>query len=249
MITNELKAAFLETVRNCLETGRPFSGYNITIWTREREKMKLRHQDCVGVVHELDLVQDALDYGYTMPDGQTYTWVRSTFTNWSGPAFEVYHPVGYDLNNFVPEGVDPASQKEIQASVRPMSMIGQVTPQADGTQPDAGGHNIDGTFRTDFRSRLLVPTKFMREAGIEAGDTVYVLPDNQTNTVLLAKESEVFGTNAVGITLQRVERNGDLRLSSRTLKAADLVDNKFVIETTEKDCDGEKIKVVEIKTA
>jgi len=197
-------------------------------------------------VHEIAILQDALDYGYTMADGQTYTWVRSTFTNWSGPAFEVYHPVGYNLNNFVPEGVDPANQMEIQASIRPMSMIGQVTPQDDGSQPDAGGHNADGSFRTDFRNRLMIPTKFLREAGMEAGDTVHVFGDAQHEMIWVTKTMNPTKIMQ-GITIQTVERNGDLRLSSRTLKAADLTNNRFVIETTEKDCDGENIKVVEIK--
>lgn len=242
----DVMSSFEVTVRNCLEAGRPFSGYNITIWTREREKIKLRHQECVGLVHEIAILQDALDYGYTMADGQTYTWVRSTFTNWSGPAFEVYHPIGYNLNNFVPEGVDPANQMEIQASIRPMSMIGQVTPQDDGSQPDAGGHNVDGSFRTDFRNRLMIPTKFLREAGMEAGDTVHVFGDAQHEMIWVTKTMNPTKIMQ-GITIQTVERNGDLRLSSRTLKAADLTNNRFVIETTEKDCDGENIKVVEIK--
>lgn len=247
MITEDIKNKFVDTVRNCLETGRPFSGYNITIWTRERENLKLHHRDCVGLIHEIDLVIDALDYGYTMADGQTYTWLRSTFRNWNGPAFEVYHPAGYDLSKFVPEGVDPATHAEIQASVRPVSMIGQVTPQSDGTQPDSGGYKKDGSYHVDFRNRLLIPTKFLREAGINSGETVYVFTDKQTNTILLTKDCDPFGDNTTHITMQRVERNGDLRLSSRTLRAADLTDNKFVIETTEKQCGSDKFKVVEVK--
>ena len=30
-----------ETIRNCLEEGRPFSAYNITILTRERKQIKV----------------------------------------------------------------------------------------------------------------------------------------------------------------------------------------------------------------
>lgn len=246
-IASTLRQAFEDVVRECLETGRPFSGYNITIWTRERFKLKLRHQEVAGFIHEMEIIEDALDYGYTMPDNQTYSWVRSTFNKWSGPAFEVYHPVGYNLDNFVPEGVPPASQSEIASSARPLSMIGLVTPQADGTQPDAGGVQNDGTYKTDFRNRLMVPTKFLKEAGIEAGDTVYVIPDTNTHTVLLAKDTDFLKDDGVKITMQRVERNGDIRLSSRTLRAADLTDNKFLIETSEKDGGNSKTKVVEVK--
>jgi bifunctional DNA-binding transcriptional regulator/antitoxin component of YhaV-PrlF toxin-antitoxin module len=248
MNTN-LELAFEKTIRECLELGRPFSAYNITILTRQREHLKLRHQDCLGTVHDLEIVQDALDYGFTMQDGQTLTWSRSTFTNWAGPSFEVYHPLGYDLNNFVPEGVGPASPTEIQASVRPLSMIGQVTPQNDGSQPDAGGHNTDGTFRTDFRQRLLVPTKFMREAGITAGDSVHVFANPTNNIIWISKDQSVGQNQMTVITIQTVERNGDIRLSSRTLKAADFAKNTFVIESSEKDCSGRNIKVVEITQA
>lgn len=249
MITEQIKSMFVDTVRNCLEIGRPFSGYNITIWTRQKNALRLRHQECVGVIHEIDILQDALDYGYTMQDGVTYDWKRSTFTNWNGPAFEVYHPAGFDVSKFVPEGVDPATQAEMQSSTRPISMIGQVYMQDDGTQPDAGGSNADGTYRIDFRGRLLVPTKFLREAGINSGEIVYVFPDQSTNTVLLAKDSEVFGKNPVNITIQRVERNGEIRLSSRTLKNAEIANSKYLIETTDNDLDGTQIKVVQIKTA
>lgn len=242
-----------ETVVNCFEQGRPFSGYNITLWTREREGIKLRHLDIQGDVHDLEVIQDALDYGYTMADGKTYSWTRSEFSNWHGPAFQVYHPVGYDINNFVPEGVQPVSQNVIAASVRPANMIGRVTPQADGTQPDHGGHQDDGTYKTDYRDRLMVPTKFLKDAGISAGDTVFVIPDQTNQTVFIAKDDSFLDCDSITISTQRVERNGDIRLSSRTLKSAGLQaypsGNKFVIETAEVDGDNTKIKVVEIKQA
>lgn len=245
----DLEIKFEKTIREYLEKARPFSAYNITKTTRENEKIGLRHQECVGVVHDMDLIQDILDYGFSMTDGTTLTWVRSTFTNWNGPAFEVYHPLGYDLKNFVPEGVGPAQQFEIDASVRPMSMIGQVTPQTDGSQPDAGGHNSDGTYRTDFRNRLMVPTKYLRDAGMHPGDSVHVFGDAQSEIIWITKDVKAMTNCMQGITIQTVERNGDLRLSGRTLKLAELTKKKFVIESTEKDYYGNKIKVVEIKEA
>ncbi len=241
-----------QTVQECFESNRPFSAYNITIMTRDREKIRLRHQDIIGEIHKIDVVEDVLDYGFTNSDGNTYSWARSEFNNWNGPAFQVYHPVGYDVNNFVPEGVQPASSTEVQASIRPVGLIGLVTPQADGTQPDAGGAQNDGTFKTDYRNRLLVPTKFLKEAGIQAGDVVNVLADNIAHTVVLYKESNIIKDASLRVTVQLVEKNGDIRISSTTLKSAELNDNKFVIETGEKDAIDagciSKIKVVQIKT-
>lgn len=241
MVTDSVKIALESTVRECLESGRPFSAYNITIWTRDKEKINLRHQDCVGLIHDIDILQDALDYGYIMADSQTYTWVKSKFSKWNGPTFDVYHPVGYDLVNFLPEGVSPADQKAITASVRPASMIGQVTVQ-DGTHPDAGGNNDDGSYRTDFRNRLLVPTKFLREAGIKAGDEVHVLGDATAEVIWITTDIKAMSNLMQGITIQTVERDGDLRLSSRTLNKV-IAKNQFDIKTKENDS---KIKVVEI---
>lgn len=246
-VAQDIMGKLTEIVRECLEKGRPFSGYNITKWTREREQLHLRHKEVAGAVHEMDIINDALDYGYTMADGVTYTWIRSTFTNWSGPPFEVYHPSGYDIKNFVPEGVQPASANEITASTRPANMIGLVTPTPDGNQPDAGGEQDDGTFNADYRNRLMVPTRFLKEAGLQPGDTVYVVPDPTNSIVLLAKDTDTIQTNGVKVTTQTVERNGDLRLSSRTLAAASLSGTGFVIEMSEKDVNGSKAKVVEVK--
>lgn len=245
--TTDIMDKLTQTVKECLEQGRPFSGYNITKLTREREQIHLRHKEIAGVVHELDIIHDALDYGYTMADGVTYTWQRSTFDKWQGPAFEVYHPQGYDLSQFVPEGVGPASQQEIANSKRPANLIGLVTPQSDGSQPDAGGEQSDGTFNADYRNRLMVPTRFLKEAGLQPGDTVYVCQDPTNAIVLLAKDTDAIQNDGVKITTQTVERNGDLRLSSRTLQAAALTDKKFVIETSEKGDGTSKTKVVEVK--
>lgn len=243
----ELREMLLNTINECLDANRPFSAYNITKWTREREHIRLRHSELGSeYLHQLDIIEDVLDYGHTAPDGQTYTWKRTEFNNWSGPPFQVYHPLAYDINNFVPEGSQPANSIEVLNSVRPASLIGQVTPAADGTQADSGGEQSDGTYKTDFRNRLMVPKRFLKEAGIQAGDTVYVIADKTTQTLTIALDSTFDGEK---FTTQRVERNGDIRLSSTTLRAADLTDNRFVIETSEMEIDQNKLKVVEVKAA
>jgi bifunctional DNA-binding transcriptional regulator/antitoxin component of YhaV-PrlF toxin-antitoxin module len=248
-INHSIVLMLTETIKKCLEEARPFSAYNITLITREREKIRLRHTEMQGVVHEIDLIADTLDFGYTTPDGTTLSWQRSEFTKWAGPAFQVYHPVGYNLDNFVPEGVNPVSQAEFAASVRPQAMIGVITPNADGTTPNVGGEQADGTFQVDNRNRLMVPTKFLKEAGISAGDSIYVIADSKSKAVFLAKDAEDVDNDGIGVTMQLVERCGDIRLSNRTLKSAHLEGSNFSIKNSEKDFDGVMMNVVEITQA
>ena len=250
-INHSIVLMLTDTIKKCLEEARPFSAYNITLITREREKIRLRHEEIQGVVHEIDLISDTLDFGYTTPDGTTLSWQRSEFTKWAGQPFQVYHPVGYNLDNFVPEGVNPVSQAEFAASVRPISMIGIITPNPDGTTPNVGGEQLDGTFQIDNRNRLLVPTRFFKEAEIVAGDSIYVITDNKSKTVMLAKDTEFMDVsdNNIVVSIQIVERCGDIRLSNRTLTTAELSGSNFSIKNSEKDNDGEITKFVEITQA
>ena len=63
-INHSIVLMLTDTIKKCLEEARPFSAYNITLITREREKIRLRHEEIQGVVHEIDLISDTLDFGY-----------------------------------------------------------------------------------------------------------------------------------------------------------------------------------------
>jgi bifunctional DNA-binding transcriptional regulator/antitoxin component of YhaV-PrlF toxin-antitoxin module len=91
----------------------------------------------------------------------------------------------------------------------------------------------------------MIPTRFMREAGINSGDNCYVIADSKSNMVLVCKEDP--SLQGVNFTVQKVEKDGELRLSSKTLRLADLTDNKFVIETTDQTLGSQTVKVVAVK--
>jgi hypothetical protein len=241
------------TVKQFLEEGRMFTAYDVTIETRTREKMMLRHSDVSGACHEIEALVDAMDFGYQNSKGQQAKWQRTSrdIPGGRGAWAWIYHPTNLDANSY--QFRNNQQQPQAQPAAKPAGSISSApaTPalslSTDGNTSDSGGEQDDGTFAVDFRNRLMIPTRFMREAGISAGDQCYVIPDASTNTVLICKDTPALQAGGVKMTTQKVEQDGELRLSSRTLRAADLTDNKFVIETTDKDFSGTTAKVVAVK--
>lgn len=213
-----------KTVRQFLDEGRMFTAYDVTIETRDRESVKMRHKDVRGACHEISLLSDACDFGYNDPNSQTVEWDRSRVDMPSGQWAFVYHPSNLDPNNYQPQG-------KIQAKTA--LALTQPTPSVASTPSDSGGKNNDGSFSTDYRDRLFIPTSFLRDAGMKAGDECYVICDKNNSLIILAADGTNFNGTDVKITTLRVERDGDLRLSSATLKSADLDADKFVIENTQ----------------
>jgi hypothetical protein len=241
------------TVKDFLDQGRMFTGYDVTIETRTREKMMLRHQDVRGAVHEMVSLNDAMDFGHQMLNGTVAKW-RKTQKDMPGGGWAfVYHPDNVDPNGYQPRNQNVISSHNRSATYSPASVAVCPAPTLsisaanDGATTDSGGANDDGTFATDYRERLMIPTRFMKDAGIKAGDQCFVVADATNCMVLVCKDDpKVVGYN---ITTQKVEKDGELRLSSKTLKSAELVTSKFVIETTDKDFAGNAAKVVAVKAA
>jgi bifunctional DNA-binding transcriptional regulator/antitoxin component of YhaV-PrlF toxin-antitoxin module len=247
------------TVRQFLDQGTPFSAYNITIATRDRDKIRLRHQELQGdgftnegIIHTVCHLRDAIDTGWTAPDGQIVKWSRSQFdlNDGNGTWFWVYHPEGYDITQYQPYsqaqlasiwGVPPSPSPA--ASVNPPLPSASISLTPIPAHPDSGGDNDDGTFSPDYRSRLLVPTRYLRAAGINAGDEVSVIVDDTNKILMLAADGTNFQGSSVRITTQRVEKWGDLRLSSATLNP--LGGDKYRIENG----DEQSTPVVKIEPA
>ncbi len=236
------------TVRQFLDEGRMFTGYDVTIETRTRENMHLRHQDVRDGIHEIPALVDAMDYGWDEPSGQTRKWQKSQQNMPGGGWAFIYHPTNLDPKHYQPRQTTPQKTSPTVGQVKGHApSVPSLSIASDGATTDSGGEQDDGSFATDYRNRLMVPTKFLKEAGITSGDTVYIAPDATNNMILIAKDQDALQNDGLKVTTQKVERNGDLRLSSKTLKAADLQDSKFVIETADKDFNQSKVKVVEIK--
>jgi hypothetical protein len=232
-VDQQILDALEETVKTFLDEGTMFTGYDVTLATRERLGIKLRHHTVSGDIHDLRALADAIEFGYTDPAGNDQDWGRcqQDMPGGGGKWAFVYHPMNLDPNSFIPRGATQPQAQQAQATQQPAS-----TPTASITQQpsDSGGKNTDGSFTPDYRFRLFIPTRFLKEAGMSAGDTVYVVPDAGSNTVLLAKDTDQLQTGGLKVTTQTVERNGDLRLSSKTLKASGLADDqKFMIEKSD----------------
>lgn len=230
------------TVKQFLDEGRMFTAYDVTIETRTREKMNLKHADTRGAVHEIDILRDAMDFGHDGSNG-TIKWNKSQMPMPDNQWAFVFHPSNLDPKQYQPRA--PAAR-----NTAPASQLKQLPPALsissnDGTASDSGGQQPDGTFATDYRERLMIPTRFMREAGINSGDNCYVIADSKSNMVLVCKEDP--SLQGVNFTVQKVEKDGELRLSSKTLRLADLTDNKFVIETTDQTLGSQTVKVVAVK--
>jgi bifunctional DNA-binding transcriptional regulator/antitoxin component of YhaV-PrlF toxin-antitoxin module len=240
MVSQDILDKLETTVRQFLDEGRMFTGYDVTIETRQREKLNMRHQDVREGVHELDVLKDAIDYGWDTKNG-TVKWTKTQQNMPGGGWAWIFHPTNLD-----PRGYQPRQQGQTATTTAPTT---RTTPSLTSTKDvtnDSGGEQDDGTFATDYRNRLMIPTKFLKEAGLKAGDTVFVAADNQTNCIVIAKDNDAVQGAGLKITTQLVERNGDLRLSSKTLKSADLQDSKFTIETADKSFSGGTAKVVQV---
>jgi len=182
-----------KTIEQFLEEGKTFSGYDVTIATREREKISLRHEDIRSGIHEIDLLKDAVSFGFDQSNGNTIRYRKSQINMPDGPAF-VYHP----------DGIDPKSYQPRQKIKKYVSSIKSMPKQ-----------QTIGVYNTDSRNRLLVPTKFLRGAGFFPGDEVAILNDSGTKSIIITGKN---GNHNAIITKQQVEKDGDIRLSSKTLR-------------------------------
>jgi len=250
-VAADVVAKMEQTVRQFLDEGRMFTGYDVTLETRNRENLRLHHGDCRGVVHEMQFLSDAVDFGYDT-NGQTVNWKKiQTVIDGKGWAF-VYHPANLDPASYQSgaTGITVAA-KVPQISVTPSAVVSVTTVVDDSDDSkDSGGENSDGTFSTDYRNRLMVKTRFARHIGLNPGDDVTIVADSTKQTITLLSRATMDQTSAIVVSTQRVERNGDFRLSSSTLRSAGLNGSKFKIEQSSvPSSNGTAMNIIEIFAA
>lgn len=248
-IMNKLSA----TIQKLLDDGQMFTAYDVTVLTRTREAIQLKHSDVQGACHEIDGLRDALDFGHDQPDGTTVKWYRAqqNVPGTSGAWAWVYYPAGLDANQYQFNSHKSQPKKAQTSPTKtpaPAPSLSFSTVN-DGVTSDSGGEQDDGTFAVDYRNRLMIPTRFMREAGLSAGDNCCILCDNISKSIAVFKVDP--NLTGIGYTVQKVEKDGEIRLSSKTLNGADLHSSKFVIETTDRTLgtSGNSVKVVQVKKA
>lgn len=213
VILNQLE----ETVREFVEQEVPFTAYDVTITTREREHIELLHRKVRDDIHQLPDLADALQYG---------DYVQSNLRAPNGQPVILYHPSGYDVANYkfrdgstaIPArpANTPLGHMQQAAIATAVAMTQQVPQPVD-----------DGKFSLDYRNRLMVPTRFLRDLGVNPYDHVYVIADAVKNQVRIytAQTPPITGI------MQMVERNGDVRIANKTLSGAGINSTKFNIET------------------
>lgn len=228
------------TAKQFLDENRAFTGYELTLETRQREHMQLRHNDVRGGIHEIQSLVDALDFGYDAGNGQTVAWRKTLCPiGPNGQGVFVYHPASFDPKNYQPRPTAASSNapsvSAVGGSTAPVAaLIAQVAQSSD-----AGGDNGDGTFSPDYRRRLLVQSRFVRDLSLKAKESAFIGVENGKVVVMGSAAMTAYqGANSVA-TLA-VERSGNLYLSAKILSDAGLNDAKFKIDSTT-DTNGNQI--------
>jgi hypothetical protein len=224
------------TIQDFVTQGLPFTGYDVTVTTREREKIELLHRKVRNDIHQLAALQEAFDYD---------DYVQSNLRAPNGQPVILYHPQNYNVADYkFMDGSSASSPVSI-----PNTPLGYILQAANdmvqAASPNGNGNSTttvdDGTFGLDYRNRLMVPTRFLRDLGVKPYDHIYVIADAAKNQIQIHTAHNP-PTNGV---MQMVERNGDVRLANKTLSGAGLNSNKFNIEI--KDLGNDR--VIEITKA
>lgn len=145
MLSPQIKAAMCDTVELFARENRAFSGYDVTIETRDREKIKLFHRDVRDMVHQITAISNILSRGYerTLTDMWECQSCGFKFVTEEGccpddcPSCEqetdfdkkgnllIYHPHGFDVSKYeirvtmaLPNG--PMTVQSVTNAVRDM---------------------------------------------------------------------------------------------------------------------------------
>lgn len=225
----EILSKMEDTVRLFVQDGRAFTTYNVTLATRQREALELRHkwvQDAGNPVHDFPSLREAIDFA-------DYRQTRRDHPSGDGRWALLYHPANYDPANFQWEDAQRPDPAQVRDSVSQAAYDQQVSDDAVAQAADAGGAQPDGTYKLDYRNRLFIPTQFLRDIGLEPYKTCYVVADSDEQAIHLTADANQYDDAIFRVTTQVVERDGDIRLSSTTLKSAGLEGDSFKIGITD----------------
>lgn len=225
MLVQPAKDQLDKTIRQFLDEGRMFTAYDVTLETRKRENVNMRHSLARNDIHANSTLSDAIDFGYSAK-GVTTKWLKSQIPVGNGNWAFLFHPEGTDANNYVSNNSTSSSNVVNQSSVGTAALISAAVNAVDDSISDSGGANDDGTFSADYRNRLFIRTQFVKHLNLQAGDEVFLYAKQNT---LLVSATSIDGLNF--ISKQKIESNGDFRISGGSLRSAGLNGSKFVIET------------------
>ena len=221
-----IEQLYIKTIGEFVEQGRPFTGYDLTLRTREREKIRLRHEDHKAGIHEIQVLVDLVDFD---------TWNKELRDlNGNGLQAFLYYPDGYDISQY-----KPLTQVQFQPSTPSISSIPAVcaTPanpvgvplnDDDEDTDDSGGELPDGSFKLDYKNRLLVPSRFLKTIDANASDIIKI--DCQVGKVVLTK-ADPHDPSLQFADTKIVEHGGHVRIYQKYLNASGLTGNKYQIKS------------------
>lgn len=187
----------------------------------QRRGSKERHRNMKNYIHQA--MKDKVEHG-------DYNSISVAIPNGQPPYAILYHHAFSDPSTYKPSnrgGTQP-QQQVLAAPVTPaLSALPDDEDDGDDTS-QLDGLVADGKFRLDNRNRLLVPTRFLRNAGIHPGDTVVIFGGPDYVCISLNNIDPNPNTNNI-LTSKMVERNGDIRIAGGTLQSQ-LDGDSFVID-------------------
>lgn len=91
MCDDKTKEMLDQTVQAFIAEGKAFTGYDVTLATRDREKIMLRHRDVRGDIHSLPSLVDEVELG---------DYSHSDIDAPGGGVVILYHPCDYDITEY-----------------------------------------------------------------------------------------------------------------------------------------------------
>ena len=231
-MNEKIKEMFEKTVEQFISEDRAFTGYDITLATRSRECIQIRHRDVNSEIHSLQAIEDEVESGF---------YDCTNVTNPEGGVVILYHPVGYDVKEYkflqdrtetaalpapvptLPQlpKVDLAADLAATAIPLPSVDFGSITPIVAATPVSTGSQ-----YTLDMRGRLLLPFVRIMTLGMKTGSDVHVLPKPEEKKLLVSSTS--FNSPLENkITL---EREG-IFISAKLLRIAGLEQSDFKVES------------------
>ena len=221
-LDSSIEILYEKTIDDFVDKNQPFTGYDLTVATRKREGIKLRHADNNQGIHEIPKILDLIEYD---------DWSRSV-VDLNGQQVILYHPDGFDVNQYEPmtdkfsKGQSNGNASPVVCTTAPTNVLSSVPV---GLDDDDDNEQPDGSYKTDSAGRLLVRTQFLRDANMDPGEVISVFV--KQGEILLCKS---FHTKQGYDTLvhRKVERDGDIRLSSNSLQDAGFTNDFYTVENT-----------------
>jgi len=213
-----------EIINEWITQGRAFTAYEVSKEAQKRG-VKSRHNNLRDAIHEHESLADAIGSG---------DWLRTMVPVGAGRHAFLYHLQSYDPTNYQPLG-SLGTGHGVTSGVSIATPLPTVSIPLQGvlvgSTAGAFVKLVDNSYHLDDRNRLLIPTRFIRDAGCEPGDKVHVIIGDKY--VFVTKNAPATPNANETVQQQIVEGNGDLRLSLGTLLTSGLTTTSFQIENAD----------------